>query len=313
MTALQRLGVIGLGSGWHRRYLPVLLRLHERFAVTAVCDPVHERAAVEARRLGCAATAGPTELLGRQDVDALLLLDAGWQRLWPVEAACRARKPVLCVPSLQRDEANADRLLRQVQESSVPVLVACLPRLAPATARLRELLETQLGPARLVLSACMPAAVQADWPPLPIALLDWCASFLPGDPLRVRSIASAALGVTDLVLEYAEGRGIHLIARPAAPPLPVRLEVLGERGRVFATLPNRIAWRDGSGKRLEILPRRPQSLRLLLEHFHRVLVEGEAPAFSLADAGRVLGWLRAAQRSQTGNGWIDLPSGNRGR
>ena len=44
MTDLLRVGVIGLGRRWRKRYKPALGALRQRFAVRAVCDQVRERA-----------------------------------------------------------------------------------------------------------------------------------------------------------------------------------------------------------------------------------------------------------------------------
>src|SRR5437868_4711800 len=97
MSEPLRVGVIGLRPLWRRRYRPALRALPDRFQVVAVCDPLAGRAERAAKRLGCAA-AGPTELLERPDIDALLLVDAPWYGLWPVQLACRLGKPALCCP-----------------------------------------------------------------------------------------------------------------------------------------------------------------------------------------------------------------------
>src|SRR5438067_8986693 len=85
-----RLGVIGLGAAWRKRYRPALLALADHFLIEIVCDQVLGRAERVARELGCAAAAGPAELLESGRVDALLLADLQWFGLWPVELACRA-------------------------------------------------------------------------------------------------------------------------------------------------------------------------------------------------------------------------------
>src|SRR6516162_4813924 len=115
----QRLGVgvIGLGRQWRRRYAPALRALAESFEVVAVCDQIPQVAAAEAARLGCPAAAGPSELIERDDVRGVLLLDLGWQRLWPMERAARAGKPVFCLPSLEDDSDNADALARRVHDA----------------------------------------------------------------------------------------------------------------------------------------------------------------------------------------------------
>src|SRR5262249_56295125 len=104
-------GVLGLGPLWRRRYKPALLAQPRRFAVRAVCDPIVYRAALEARQVGAEVFAGPTEMLERAAVEALLLLDTPWYGLWPLELACRFGRPVFCAGGLEQDEAHADDVL----------------------------------------------------------------------------------------------------------------------------------------------------------------------------------------------------------
>src|SRR5262245_16621109 len=98
--AKLRVGIIGLGKRW-RRYRPALRALRDHFAIQAIYDAVHQAALHVAQRLGCAATSGVIELLERKDIDAILLLDAAWQGLWPLEAACRFGKTVFCAVPLE--------------------------------------------------------------------------------------------------------------------------------------------------------------------------------------------------------------------
>src|SRR5207237_4199630 len=96
MSAPLRVGVIGLGPRWQRRYKPALLALRRMYEVRVLFDQIPQQATREARRLGCDAVTGITSLLESDDVDAVLLLDSQWFRLWPIEQACRCGKPVFC-------------------------------------------------------------------------------------------------------------------------------------------------------------------------------------------------------------------------
>jgi predicted dehydrogenase len=310
MMNLLRVGVIGLGRRWHRRYRPALRALRDRFEVRAVWDQVERRAAWEARRLRCAAAAGPTALLQSPDVDVLLLLDPQWFRLWPLEVACRLGKPVFCAASLKDDAAHADALRGQVQDSRLPVMMALAPRVAPATARLRELLATELGPARvLVCHEVIPHP-----PPLSpgengeragpgIASVDWCLSLLGDPPVRVVAAAEVAPGFASLVLGFAGDRVAQVTRWRAPQASPVlRLHVAAERGSATVVLPGRVWWSGAQGQHLQVL-REPRSLaRLLLERFHQAATQGQAPEPDFHDAYRALGWLRAAAGSRA-EGW----------
>ena len=149
MPARLRIGIIGLGRRW-RRYRSALHDLRDRLTVRAVCDQRPVRAERAAREVGCAAAAGPTDLLDRDDVEAVLLLNAQWFGLWPIEQAARVGKPVFCAVPLATDEAHADDVARRVREAGLPVMAAPAPALSPAVTRLRDLLASRLGVPRLV-------------------------------------------------------------------------------------------------------------------------------------------------------------------
>src|SRR3954468_16520678 len=83
-----RVGVVGLGRLWEARHKPALLRLKDRFQVTAVYDQVMRRAEIEAAHLGCAAADGLVALIERPDVDAVYLLTPQWFGLYPIQLAC---------------------------------------------------------------------------------------------------------------------------------------------------------------------------------------------------------------------------------
>ncbi|HEV3256351.1 MAG TPA: Gfo/Idh/MocA family oxidoreductase [Gemmataceae bacterium] len=318
MTACVRVGVIGLGRRWRRRYKPALRALRQRFAVRAVCDQVRERATAQARRLRCLAVAGPTALLEHDDVDAVLLLDAQWFGLWPVGLACRFGKPVFCACSLERDDAYADALLQQVEQSRLPVMVAMVLRLAAETTRLREILETQLGPARRVLcDVIVPfrtgratgqgsdgAFAAALLGGSGIALLDWCASLLGGEPARVK--ATGLDDGHDLLLDFGGGRGAEIRHRRLGNIRRLRLEVVAERGMAVAEFPGQLLWTAEDGRHVHSMSRRQPIGRVLLERFHQAVTTGLPPEPNLRDAHRALGWLRAGARSRDAGGWVDL-------
>src|SRR5271165_4476313 len=71
-------GVVGLGRLWETRHKPSLLRLRDRFQVTAVYDQVFRRAELEAAQMGCMAVEGMTALIERADVDVVYLVAPQW-------------------------------------------------------------------------------------------------------------------------------------------------------------------------------------------------------------------------------------------
>jgi predicted dehydrogenase len=299
MTQRLGVGIIGLGRGWRRRYEPALRALPDLFAVAAVCDQIAQVAAGEAARLRCPVAAGPSELIEREDVAAVLLLDLGWQRLWPVGRAARAAKPVFCLPPLEDDADNADDLARRVREVGLPVMMAAPAAFSPAALRLVDLQRERLGAARLVL--CESAA---DGPGPPHSgTLAWLLSLLGTGPITVAGTGRESAGLRTLTAEAPGGRALHLThwhAPGARPGLRVRL--VGERGLALLESPRRLSWEDADGVHALALPRGRPVEELMLTNFHAVATGSRAPWPSLADAHLAHACLRAAAEMSRAEG-----------
>lgn len=299
-----RVGVIGLGRRW-RRYRSLLLRLRGHVEVRAVCDQILHRAELEARQLSCAVAAGPVELLERPDVEAVLLLDAQWYGLWPLEQACRLNKPVLCALSPAGDAAHADALRESIQSSGLPVLMALPSLLAPATRYLRELLTHRLGQARLV---------RADWSvpppredasgdllasPAVLPLLAACAWLLDDVPRSVWTIDGDNASFVTLVLRFGRDRLAQVnVWTAAAGRTPARFELAAESGTATAELPRQLRWRDADGQHAQRLPPRTTE-HIALERFLLALRDRQPLRPNFDDGYQALTWLRAAVRSRS--------------
>ncbi len=146
-----RVGVIGLGRLWEARHKPALLRLRDRFQITAVYDQVMRRAEIEAHQLGCAAAEGLVALIERPDVDVVHVLTPQWFGLYPIELACQLKKPVYCALPLATRPDELAKVAALVKSSKIAFMPEFARRFYPATLRLRELLATTLGPPRLIL------------------------------------------------------------------------------------------------------------------------------------------------------------------
>jgi predicted dehydrogenase len=310
---LLRVGVLGLGTAWRKRYRHTLLALKDRFHIHAVCDPIGWQAEQEAQRLGCAAAAGPADLLENEAIDALLMIDAPWYGLWPIQLASRFRKPVFCVPALSVDDAHADELRRQIEQSRLPVMMALAPRLAPATLRLRALLYGELGPVRLVqcfhtYSARRAAGADAVLP-LAIALIDCCLTIISGPVASAQTSESETAGLTSILLEFIDGRAAQVVCRRAAKDgSRPRLEVFAENGQATIELPNRVRWRTAAGVHTQRLAATVPMTRMLLECFHEAVCEGSPMHPNLDDTHRALVCWRAAVQSRAEGRRISLPA-----
>ncbi|MEZ6013970.1 MAG: Gfo/Idh/MocA family oxidoreductase [Planctomycetota bacterium] len=120
-----QLGVIGCGIRAKN-----LLRGHflksDRFKVVAVCETLPERLAgykalVDAAYGGdvCAATTDYHEVLGRDDIDGVLIATPDhWHALQAIEA-CRAKKHVYCEKPLTRTLDEARRVASEAQRAGI--------------------------------------------------------------------------------------------------------------------------------------------------------------------------------------------------
>jgi predicted dehydrogenase len=258
--------------------------------VGAVCVLGAARAERAARRLRCAAAGGPTDLLERADVDAVLLLGGQWYGLWPLEQACRAGKPVYCAASLSED-VYAETLCRLSESGQVPVLLAPLPGLTVLLERLQLPAQEATGRAVLVRIGW---TGQAGTEPLDaedvLPLLQACAALLGGTPVGVR--ASGAGGFVSVVVEFAAGRVAQLtLWSGPAPRSSCRLEVVAETGTLAVELPRCSGEQHQAGGRqtLQLVP--GEAERELLRRFAQGGYGG------LAEACAALTWLRAARQS----------------
>jgi predicted dehydrogenase len=308
-AAVLRVGIVGLGPRWQRRYRPALAALVDRFQFSAVCDQVLERASLEGRRLGCAAVAGPAELAQRKDVDAVLSLDAQWFRLWPVEAACRASKPCLCCDTLERDEAHADRLSRLAQASRVPILLGLTSRLHPAARTLKDLLSTRQAQVRLVrCSTAIPVAGPRQAVPCSLALLDWCTSLIEGTPSHVFGAALADEAISTLLLRYANGKAVQITRYQATGPKrrTRELQVITDRGTALVRLPAQVRWTDEQATYLPCVQENRAVEQTLLEQFHAAIRTGQPVVPDVAHVHRLLGWRRLGIQSILEGRWIEV-------
>jgi predicted dehydrogenase len=297
-------GVLGVGRRWRRRYAPALQALAEGFRISAVCDPVQERADREGRRLRCDVAAGPTELLSDESLDALLILEAPWYGLWPLELACRAGKPVFCAAGFDPQDDTTDGALRQAQECQAPVMMGTSLELLPAAVRLRELLNGPLGPPRLVLCDWAQAkrrprrsSQATPRPGISGAVLDWCITLMGGRPTTVQVMDSTAADLASIMLEFEDGRAVHIVQR-SGPGSAARIQVVAQRGRAEVRLPASVRWTDDTGRHTHRLPRQKSLTQVLLERFHCVILEGGKAVPGPEDARRTLAWLRAVARSR---------------
>jgi predicted dehydrogenase len=289
MTKL-RVGIVGLARRWRKRYRPALRALLNQFAIRAVWDSLPQRAQREARRLGCQAAAGVVEMLEREDIDAVLLVNEAWHGLWPLEAACPFGKPVFCAVPLAADAQHADAVCQKVSQAQLPVMTAPWPRFAPASLRLQQLLQEQLGTPRLLLCeqrGPKPGRIRAE-------LLDWCMVVFGAAPLRVKARGRESDLIEEVFADFGQERAARISRWTGRHTRHrVRLHVVAERGTACVDLPNRLRWDDSDGRHAFTATGQMSAAEGLLERFHEAVTLGRTMQPSLEDARQAWTWLRS--------------------
>lgn len=297
MARRLRLGILGLGRRWPR-YRHALAALADDVRAVAVHDGSLGRAEAAAADLGCEAVGGVVELVGRDDVDAVVLVGGLWHRLWALDAVVKAGKPVLCAVSPAEDVEHLPEL-RQRLGGDGRVHMALWPTLTILREAMTERLEESLG---------RPLLVQATWTrrhesfrpvdllasPAAVALARECAELFGSPPAKVT--AQAGDGLATVVLHFAQQRVAQLTlwAGPAARG-GCRVQVEAESGGCAADLPRTLTWHDDEGRHRHRLHGGMAEM-LVVDRFVQAVRAGQPSACTLGQACEPLDWLRQASR-----------------
>lgn len=338
-----RIGVLGLGESWEKRYKPALRVLSDRFELRYVCDPVAHLASQVAREFDATPVEGFRALARRPDLDAVMIFSRPWYGTLPILAVCEVGKSVYSCCGFDMDPANALQLKQRIEQAGVAFMAEFPRRHASATTRLKELIATRLGRPRLLFahlrrSAEKPsngrAAMEATNPAARdlMELIDWCRFVVGREPT---SVVSAAHGSREsffdvdyqmMSLEFADPEGKH---EPVLAQLscgrympaywheainyrpPAALQVACENGIAFIDLPSTVVWFDKMGRNMETLDHeRPVGETILLQ-FHRDVTSLIRKGSSLDDAYNALQTVLAAERSFREERRIPLEFGER--
>jgi len=325
-----RLGLVGLGDAWEKRHRPALRALADRLEVRAVCDPVARRAEMTASQFGATPVDGFEALVRREDVDALLILSAGWFGPLPVLAACEAGKAVYLGSGWDLKSDDARKIKRRVEELGIACMTELPRRQSPATVRLKELMATALGAARLLfchqrlpLSTKGPTSPKRAGPRSMlrelVELVDWCRYVVGSEPRWVTGMTRHRAGdgreedYRMMSLDFSEGDkpgtgpaaqiscGRYVPAEWAEAvtyrPLAA-MQISCDRGIAFVDLPASLVWFDAAGRHQESLENERPVGEQLLAQFHRIAT-GACPnhAPGLDDVHRALSIVEQAGKS----------------
>ena len=303
-----RVGLVGLGNVWEKRYRPALSAMTDRFEVRAVCEDIGHRAGLVAAEFGATATDGFRCLARREDIDAVLLLSCGWCGTLPVLAACDAGKAVYFGSGLDLDPRQFQILKQRVEESGIAFAAELPRRLAPATLRLKELIATTLGAPELIFchqnlwadkpdlglsrSATARSATARSAEHELVELVDWCCYVVGRRPNWVTGLShrpdpsASEPDYWAISLDFSDGDlpGSGPVAQIGCgryiPPgwreavgyrSQASMQVSCAGGVAFVDLPSTLVWFDEAGRHQELFEsERPVGEQLLLR-FHRAI------------------------------------------
>jgi predicted dehydrogenase len=333
-----RVGLVGLGDAWEDRHRSALHALSDRFEVRGVCEPVAHRAEAAASEFGSMAVDGYQVLVRREDIDAILILSAGWYGLLPILAACDAGKAVYLGSGLDVKADDARSVKRRVVEAGIPLVAEFPRRQSPATLRLKELIATSLGAPRLLFChqrlavrdrSCrargrgQQSAMRREL----AELVDWCSYVVGGDPRWVTGITWHGAGdgrgedyrMMSLdfspgdkpgrgpVAQISCGRYIPAQWSEAVTYRPLAaMQISCEQGIAFVDLPATLIWFDEAGRHQESLQSERPVGEQLLTQFHRAVTGSPSNVCGLEDVCRALDLVEQAAKSYRKGRRIEL-------
>lgn len=298
-----RLALIGQGNEWQTRHSPALRMMQDRFEVRAVYHSVSALAEPMAREFRAEAMEGYRRMLGRDDIDAVMILESDWYGAAPFLAACESGKAIYCGSDVEFGEEDAALVKARVEESGVAFMTELPRRYAPATLRLKELIATRLGKPKLLFChrrlTCENGRMTRSLRSLEtrshrelMELVDWCTYIVSDPPTWVQAVQhmpSTSEATSDyqvLSLGFSDASSPHppILAQiscgaymPAAwheaiayrPPAAI--QVCCEKGLAFVDLPSTLVWFDDAGRHQESLDTELPVGQQLLTQFHRVV------------------------------------------
>lgn len=303
--------------------------LQERFDVCGVYSSVSSFSDNVAREFGARRFDGYREMLRRDDIDAVLMLESDWYGVSPLKAACDFGKAVYCGAEIDFDTQQAVDLKRVVDEAGIAFMAEFPRRYAPASLRLKELIATRLGQPQILFCHRRLNGESADKQRNGRSLsaradreltelIDWCAFIVGRDVRSIQGVChhtSASSEQTDyqslsLDLSADDAPAGSTMAQISCGSYiraawheaitfrpPAAVQVCCENGLAFVDLPNSLIWFDDAGRHQESLESELAVGQQLLTQFHRAVTSLVRKMGDLEDVYRGLQVLQAARES----------------
>jgi len=326
-----RVGVIGAGmmGAGHAQ----CVAQSRRARLVAVADLDRDRARGLAERLGAAGGADYREIVGRSDVDAVIVCTPDWAHREVCVEAAAAGKHILVEKPLAMTVADCDEIVRAAEATGVLLMVGQILRFDPRYAAAKGAIAAgEIGEVSYLYARRSNTAFQARRVEgktsvlhyLAVHDVDWML-WAMGEPVtRVQAMTSrkalTELGVDDaafLLLRFLSGAvGCVEVGwvRPASSPfdLDAYLEVVGTRGALHIDTPNAgVLVEADRVRRIDTTYGFPVfggsggALREEVEHFLQCVQEGQTPLVDGRQGRAAVAVIAAAAQSALAGAPVD--------
>ncbi len=279
MPSSLNVGLVGIRTAEIDTLVPAL-QAQKRFVIATIYDSCYHAARELSAPLKAKPAASLTQMLAKNDLQGVIVLNSSWQRSQPIFMSCLYQIPTLFVPQPeQSDPFVADQLLKLSNDQRTLLMPAYTHRWSPAVLRIQELSATCLGPVETI--TLYTASFETN---RLTRHLDWSWNLIQSVPVQV-----FAGETTQIDLMFHRKQSDHT---------PVKASfILSEEKHALAILTFRngtltfhddqhLTWSNGAEEHQEELSSDRSSQSVMLDLFGRRLSGGLVPVPILEDVVR---------------------------
>lgn len=320
------LRVAVLGAGRIGQIHAANVAASARAELIVAADPVETAAASTAQKLNCEFSVDPYAVIGRSDIDAVVIGTPTDTHVPLTLAALSSGKAVLCEKPLDLDQDKANAAIVEIEKAGKPFMLAFNRRFDPSASEIKRAIDAgEIGDVRqVIITSRDPSPPPADYirrsggifRDMLIHDFDMARWLLSEDPVEVFAVGNCLVdsNIADLndydttmvVMRTRSGKQCHInTCRHASYGHDQRIEVFGstgmlQNGHVRPHTVHRFtdSNTDAQAPLLHFfLERYKQAYELELDAFLRALESGSKMPVGADDGRKALALAEAALRS----------------
>ncbi|MBB4291474.1 myo-inositol 2-dehydrogenase/D-chiro-inositol 1-dehydrogenase [Rhizobium leguminosarum] len=219
--------------------------------LVVVADPVEATASSTAQKLNCEFSVDPYAVIGRSDVDAVVIGTPTDTHVPLTLVALKAGKAVLCEKPLDLDQDKANAAIVEIEKSGRPFMLAFNRRFDPSASEIKRAIEAgEIGDVRqVIITSRDPSPPPADYirrsggifKDMLIHDFDMARWLLGEEPVEVFAMGNCLVDrdiaqlndydTTMVIMRTASGKQCHInTCRHASYGHDQRIEVFGSKG-----------------------------------------------------------------------------------